>query len=110
MNHCKFFGAIAFVLCTSPCLAGELTASDIEVVAVTPRSPDVKPYAMAIPIDGHRSAAQSRKEQKLSVARSDSLETVRDEQAIDRALLGSRLEAPHNPIPVPLSENAGSVK
>ena len=69
MNHCKSFGAIAIVLCTSPCFAGELKASDIEVVAVVPRSPDVKPYAMAVHNGGHARATQVVKEQEASLAK-----------------------------------------
>jgi len=107
VNHCKFFGAIAFILCTSPCLAGELKASDIEIVAVTPRSPEVKPYAMAIHNDGHRPAMQARNGQDASVARRGSLDTALDEQAIPHASLESRLETSHNPIPIPRFETCG---
>ena len=69
MNHCKFFGAIAIVLCTSPCFAGELKASDIEVVAVTPRSPDVKPYAMAVHADRQRPVMQASNEKEADLTK-----------------------------------------
>ena len=107
MNHCKFFGTIAFILCTSPCLAGELKASDIEIVAVTPRSPDVKPYAMAIKNDGHRPAMHARNGQEASVARGGSLDTALDELATADASFESRPETSHNPIPIPRLETCG---
>ena len=38
--------------------ANELSAADIEVVSVLPRSADVRPIAMSVPPAGHREAAK----------------------------------------------------
>ena len=86
VSHCKFLGVIAFITCASPCFSAELKASDIEVVAVIPRNQDVKPYAIAIPTDGQRSAMETRKEREEMVAKSRLRDTVATESALDRRL------------------------
>jgi hypothetical protein len=104
VSHCKFFATAAFILCTPACFAGELKASDIEVVAVIPRSPDVKPYAMAVPDDGHRSP---RKGQGAMEAKSDGVASLSPvyERAIGGAQPRSHGETPHDPISAPSFDN-----
>lgn len=101
MSHCKFFATVAFVLCTSPCFAGELKASDIEIVSVIPRSPDVKPYVMAIRDDGVRLPKPARTEPEANVAKNDSLASAPYEHVIAGEPLGL-------PMPQPDKENRAS--
>ena len=86
MSHCKFFATAAFLLCTSSAFAGELKASDIEVVAVTPRSPDVRPYAMAIPFDGEKRVVMARDVQDTKVAAAASRDVAQSTQVQDRKI------------------------
>ena len=95
MSHCKFFAAIALMLCTSPGVAAELKASDIEVVAVIPRSPDVKPYVMPVRGDGHKPALQTRKEQEASAA----------EANIAKAAVAVASTSPDRNTPLPAAGN-----
>ena len=74
MKYAALLGVVAFgLIIPAATYAGELKAGDIEIISVVPRSPDVKPYAMTVPADGHKAvthvaAATDGEAQKLASA------------------------------------------
>jgi hypothetical protein len=55
MKYLGLASAIGLFLTASHTVcAGEIPSSDIEIISVAPRSPDVKPIAMSVPADGPR--------------------------------------------------------
>ena len=59
MKYFALATAIGLLLTTSHTVwAGEIPGSDIEIISVAPRSPDVKPVGMSVPAGGpHHDAA-----------------------------------------------------
>jgi len=51
--------------------AAEPSYSEVEIVSVAPRSPDVKPFVMSVPTGGHRKDAESASPTEKVLASAD---------------------------------------
>ncbi len=58
MRALVFLGIFSAIAC-GPVQAAETDLSEVDVIAIAPRSPDVKPFAIGVPADVRRTGAQS---------------------------------------------------
>jgi hypothetical protein len=72
-----------------PNWSGERKSSDIEIISVVPRSPEVKPFAMSVPAAGRQKTA--------------SLVNPTDDPSLDRT--EGKLASADSPKPVPTARD-----